>query len=127
MELPPKIYAYVRANSDGTYSMYLDPRRSREQQIEDYIHELMHIINNDMTNGLPILIIEAAEGGNDMNFGPQLVSVKVLGVRTVEQTKVLATYNSTIYCLMLIYSDGRRELEEVEAKKMSKYLQYIDI
>lgn len=60
MELPPKIYAYVRANSDGTYSMYLDPRRSREQQIEDYIHELMHIINNDMTNGLPILIIEAA-------------------------------------------------------------------
>lgn len=62
-----------------------------------------------------------------MNFGPQLVSVKVLGVRTVEQTKVLATYNSTIYCLMLIYSDGRRELEEVEAKKMSKYLQYIDI
>lgn len=60
MELPPKIYAFVHPNDDGTYLIFLDPRRSREQQIEDYIHELMHIINDDMTNGLPILIIEAA-------------------------------------------------------------------
>lgn len=60
MELPPKIYAYVRANSDGTYSMYLDPRRSREQQIEDYIHELMHIVRGDLYNGLPIYIVEAS-------------------------------------------------------------------
>lgn len=60
MKMPPKIYAFVMANSDGTYSMFLDPRRSRDQQIEDYIHELMHIVNDDLDNGLPIWIVEAA-------------------------------------------------------------------
>lgn len=58
MKLPPKIWAFVMPNSDGTYSIYLDPRRSREQQIEDYIHELKHILNDDLYNGLPIYICE---------------------------------------------------------------------
>lgn len=60
MELPPKIYAFVHPNDDGTYLIFLDPRRSRDQQIEDYIHELMHIINGDFYNGLAIKLIEAA-------------------------------------------------------------------
>ena len=60
MQLPPKIYAFVHPNSDGTYIIFLDPRRSRDQQIEDYIHELMHILNGDFYNGLPIQIVEAA-------------------------------------------------------------------
>lgn len=60
MELPPKIYAYVRLNSDGTYSVYLDPRRTREQQIEDYIHELWHIIRDDLHSSCPVYVIEAA-------------------------------------------------------------------
>ena len=45
-------------NNDGTFSIYLDPRRSREQQIEDYLHELNHILNDDFYNGLPIYICE---------------------------------------------------------------------
>jgi len=53
--------------------------------------------------------------------------VKVLGVRTAEETKVLATVNSTIYCLLIVYTDGTRELEEVEAKFMKKYLEYIEV
>ena len=61
-----------------------------------------------------------------MNLGAKLVSVKVLGVRTAEQTKVLSTVNSTIYCIMLVYSNGARELEEVDTKKMTKYLPYIE-
>lgn len=61
-----------------------------------------------------------------MNLGAKLVSVKVLGVRAAEQTKVLSTVNSTIYCIMLVYSNGARELEEVDAKKMTKYLPYIE-
>lgn len=60
MELPPKIYAFVHPNDDGTYLIFLDPRRSREQQIEDYIHELMHILNGDFYNGRPIQIVERA-------------------------------------------------------------------
>lgn len=60
MELPPKVYAFVHPNNDGTYIIFLDPRRSRDQQIEDYIHELMHILNEDFYNGLPIQIVEAS-------------------------------------------------------------------
>ena len=51
--------------------------------------------------------------------------VVVLGVRTAEQTKVLATYNSTIYCLMIEYESGSRELVECNTKEMKKYLPYI--
>lgn len=61
MKLPPKIWAFVTPNDDGTYSVYLDPRRSREQQIEDYTHELNHILNDDLYNGLPIYICEDYE------------------------------------------------------------------
>lgn len=60
MELPPKIYAFVHPNDDGTYLIFLDPRRSREQQIEDYIHELMHIIRGDFYSDKPIQFVEAA-------------------------------------------------------------------
>lgn len=57
----------------------------------------------------------------------KLASVHVLGVRAGDQTRVLATYNSTIYCLLLCYSNGERELAEVATKDMSKYLNYIEI
>ena len=57
-KLPPKIWAFVTPNDDGTFSIYLDPRRSREQQIEDYLHELKHILDDDFYNGLPIYICE---------------------------------------------------------------------
>lgn len=60
MELPPKIYAFVHPNDDGTYLIFLDPRRSRDQQIEDYIHELMHIMRGDFYDGVPIQIVEAS-------------------------------------------------------------------
>lgn len=60
MELPPKIYAFVHPNDDGTYLIFLDPRRSRDQQIEDYIHELMHILSGDFYSGKPIQIVERA-------------------------------------------------------------------
>jgi hypothetical protein len=53
--------------------------------------------------------------------------VCVLGVRSAEQTKVLATYNSTIYCILIIYANGRRELSECTAKEMEKYLNYIEV
>ena len=60
LNLPPKIYAFVMGNRDGTYSIFLDPRRSRDQQIDSYIHELWHIIRDDLDNDLPIWIVEAA-------------------------------------------------------------------
>lgn len=55
--------------------------------------------------------------------------VKCLGVRTGEETRVLATYNSAVYCMLVEYSDGSRELIEGEAKSkdIKKLLQYIDM
>lgn len=60
VHLPPKIFACVVLNSDGTFSMYLDPRRSCEQILDDWEHEIWHILNDDFYNGLPIYIVEAA-------------------------------------------------------------------
>jgi hypothetical protein len=60
MPMPKGIYACVVTNPDGTYSIYLDPRRSFDQLLKDLDHELNHIIREDFYNGLPIYVIEAA-------------------------------------------------------------------
>lgn len=57
--MPKGIYACVVTNPDGTYSVYLDPRRSFDQLIADLDHELNHIIRKDFDNGLPIWVVEA--------------------------------------------------------------------
>ena len=56
--MPPKIYAFITPNDDGTFSVYLDPRRSYLQRKRDLDHELNHILNNDFYNGLPLQQIE---------------------------------------------------------------------
>ena len=59
-------------------------------------------------------------------FGVKKIqAVKVLGIRTAEETKVLATYNSSVYCILVIYNDGSRELLELPYKKMGQYVPYI--
>lgn len=58
MQMPPKIYACVVGNSDGTFSIFLDPRRSRDQQLDDYIHEYAHLLFDDLYNGQPIYLVE---------------------------------------------------------------------
>lgn len=61
-----------------------------------------------------------------MAFGSKTaVRAVVLGVRSAEQTKVLATYNSTMYSLLVEYSDGSREIMELDAKEMKPYLKLI--
>ena len=57
--LPPKIFAFVRSNGDGTYTIYLDPRRDFEHKIDDYTHELWHILNDDIYNGRPLYVVES--------------------------------------------------------------------
>lgn len=51
--------------------------------------------------------------------------VKVLGVRTSEETKVLATYNSSVYCILIEYDDESRELKECDGRKMGEYINFI--
>lgn len=51
--------------------------------------------------------------------------VNVIGVRTAMDTKVLATYNSTVYCLLIEFTDGSRDVVEVSARQLKPYLPYI--
>lgn len=62
-----------------------------------------------------------------INLPKKISSVHVLGIRTAEQTKVLATHNSTLYSVLIIYDSGERELMECDAKEMGKYLNYIAV
>ncbi len=60
MELPPKVYAFIHPNEDGTYSVYLDPRRDFWHWVDDIEHEWWHMIREDFWNGKPIWVVEAA-------------------------------------------------------------------
>ena len=58
LELPPKVWAMITPNGDSTYTMYLDPRRDFEQKLDDYEHELWHIIHDDFYNNETVQKIE---------------------------------------------------------------------
>ena len=58
VKLPPGILAMVIPNDDSTFSLYLDSRRSREQWIDDWEHEIWHILRNDFYNNEPICVVE---------------------------------------------------------------------
>lgn len=57
----------------------------------------------------------------------EIAKVKVLGVRTAENTGIFATYNSAVYCVLIEHTDGTRVVDECSAKDMTKYLDYIDM
>lgn len=58
----------------------------------------------------------------------EIQKVKLLGIRTAEQTKVLSTHNFSIFCLLVQYVDETRELVECEAKDFqNKYMSYIEM
>ena len=58
VDLPPRIGAQVVSNGDGTFSIYLDSKKGRFEQIDDYIHEFDHIEDDDFYNDKPITEIE---------------------------------------------------------------------
>ena len=48
MNMPSRIHAFVMLNEDGTYSVYLDPRRDPVCQKRDFEHEFLHIFRGDL-------------------------------------------------------------------------------
>lgn len=58
VDLPPRVGGLVSPNPDGTYNLYLDEKQSRLQQIDSYIHEYLHMDNDDFYNGKSISEIE---------------------------------------------------------------------
>lgn len=61
VDMPPRLDSLVSPNPDGTFNMYLDSKRSRLQQIDDYIHEFEHIDNDDFYNDKQIYEIETED------------------------------------------------------------------
>ena len=57
----------------------------------------------------------------------KIKSVTVLGTRTGEQTKILGTYNFTIYSFLVEYESGKREVIETEAnsEQFNDLIKYI--
>ena len=59
-------------------------------------------------------------------FDPDAVRVKVLGVRTAMDSKLLGTVNYGIYGLLVERKSGKVEVIEVEYKDMNRYAKYIE-
>ena len=49
---------FVIPNDDGTYSVYLNSRLSRQQNVESMEHELLHIKKDDLYRNVPVQVIE---------------------------------------------------------------------
>lgn len=54
--------------------------------------------------------------------------VRILGVRTGEETGILATWNFALYSLLVIYNDGRKEVLELksDSKLFKDLLPYLE-
>lgn len=67
-------------------------------------------------------------GPSDIYNGKKVERVKVIGVRTAEQTKVLGTYNFGIYSFLVEYEDGSVEIAEEQMKSpgMKTLMQFVE-
>ena len=48
MKFPKGIFAFIMPNDDGTYSIFLDPRRDFLTHLDDWEHEIWHLIRDDL-------------------------------------------------------------------------------
>lgn len=55
---PTNVPAFIRLNTDGTYSLYLNALLDREHHIDGYEHELWHMIHDDMYGDKDICQLE---------------------------------------------------------------------
>lgn len=60
IKLPSGINAMIIPNDDSTFSLYLDSRRTWEQWLDDWEHEIWHLLRNDFYNDKPIWVVEAS-------------------------------------------------------------------
>lgn len=57
-DMPTTLRSYVVANKDGSYTIVLNSRLSREQHLISYFHERNHIANGDYEKKLNVDLIE---------------------------------------------------------------------
>lgn len=58
MDMPARIPAFVKANSDNSYSVILNSRLTHERRMQAYQHEISHIKNGDYDKKCSSDIIE---------------------------------------------------------------------
>lgn len=58
VDLPLPVGGVVTPNDDGTFSIYINGKRTDEQQMHSYLHEVSHIEDDDFYNDKPIEEIE---------------------------------------------------------------------
>ncbi len=59
LDMPETVSEVVTKNEDGSCSVFLNARMTREKQRESYLHALDHINNEDFDSGLSVQEIEA--------------------------------------------------------------------
>lgn len=62
LQLPDGVRGAVRLNSDGTFSVYLNPDYCFEDQLDTYEHELWHIIRDDLFGDKDVVTLEWKRG-----------------------------------------------------------------
>ncbi|MBR3762230.1 MAG: hypothetical protein IKK59_05750 [Lachnospiraceae bacterium] len=58
--MPVSIRGYTVKNKDCTFTIVLNSRHTREQNLLSYSHELAHIDNGDYDNNCDVSILEMA-------------------------------------------------------------------
>lgn len=59
----------------------------------------------------------------------KIKTVQLLGTRTGEETRVLATYNFTLYSFLVVYQSGKREVIECKngSDEFNELIKYIKV
>ena len=63
LHFPVPVPAVLRLNDDGTYSLYLNADYDFEHWVDDYEHELWHMIREDLYGEKDIRTVEGLRRG----------------------------------------------------------------
>ena len=58
MDMPCRVKATHTINCDGSYTIFLNSRLNVDQQYDSYMHEIEHIINDDLHSNYNATCIE---------------------------------------------------------------------
>lgn len=64
-DLPTSVNGALSIDDDGTPCIHLNARLTHEAQVKAYNHEMMHLMNNDMSSGIRIDIAEHQADSRD--------------------------------------------------------------
>ena len=59
VDMPCSVASNIVENPDGSYTIYLNSRMTHERNIKGYLHEIRHLINNDLNECNNIQNIES--------------------------------------------------------------------